>query len=1106
MKKKGIASFFKKLKGHKLILKMKLTFLILLGCMMQVSATVYSQATKFSFNVEDKQVVDLLKEIQDQSDFRFFYQREQVDVTRKVNLNVSDKSIEVILDQLFEGQGIAYNVLENNLIVITPKSDTFTSIASQQQKRVSGKVTDSAGATLPGVSVVLKGTTIGVITDNNGNFSISNIPGDAILQFSFVGMKSQEIAIGNKTSINVTMAEETVGLEEVVAIGYGTMKKSDLTGTVVSADIKAFRESPNVSIVQSLQGSVPGLVVGQVNAAGQNPSMMIRGQNSFQSSLSSPLIVLDGIIYQGSLTDINPSDIETVDVLKDASSAAIYGSQSANGVIIFTTKKGKDSGKPIFNFSSSYTLQTPTSPLKLLDRKGYIQRMNDALWDKGGYLAPDYKTINSSFDPSIFWTRPSLLEAYKAGTEYDWWKATTQTGHIQENNVSMRGKTESTSYFISTGYTNQLGFIMNDKYKRYTIRMNVENKILDWFKIGVQSFISSSDYSGITPELSIITYQSPMNTPYDKDGNLLVNPSDVPALNPFYSSQVDNLEKSLRLSGIFYADISIPFIKGLSYRLNYSQNYITGRSYYFSKFDNNFNGASYKSNSVYNSSTLDNILTYSKEFNKHNINLTLVTGQEQGESESTKAEATNFGMMALGYNGLEVGTIPLVSSSAGKSSSLYYMGRLHYSYNNKYLATLTVRRDGFSGFSVNNKFGIFPSGALAWVVSEENFMKKNQKIINFLKLRASYGANGNRSLGSYGTLSHVGASQGYVFGDGSSPYLVQGISTLGNTGLKWETTTGTNLGIDFAILNQRIRGNVEYYNSNTSNILFNVNIPVITGYSSIPDNIGKIHNSGTEFSITGSIIRQKDFNWDMTLNFWRNRNKVVSVLGIDNNKDGIEDDLIANGLFIGKPMGVVYNYVAEGLYQIGDTDIPKNYYPGQWRRKDLNNDGVITPDKDRQITGYTDPAYRFSINNHFQYKNWSLRIFINSVQGGKDGYYGANNPLITYGLNHNNTFKWDWWSPANPKAEYPQLYYETPGGYTVYKQRNFVRLQDVSLSYTFDKRFTDKIGIKDLKIYLAGKNLYTWTKWNGWDPETGQGIQATSPVLKGCTFGLDFSF
>jgi len=440
------------------------------------------------------------------------------------------------------------------------------------------------------------------------------------------------------------------------------------------------------------------------------------------------------------------------------------------------------------------------------------------------------------------------------------------------------------------------------------------------------------------------------------------------------------------------------------------------------------------------------------------------------------------------------------------------MGRFHYDYSNKYLATFTIRRDGFSGFSKNDKFGIFPSGAVAWVISEENFMKENQGFLNLLKIRASYGENGNRTLGRYGTLSRVEAQPGYVFGDGSSPYIVQRIERLGNSDLIWETTTGINLGIDFAFWNQRIRGNVEYYNSNTENILFQVSIPEVSGYNSIPDNIGKVHNNGIEFSITGTIIKKGDFAWDMTVNFWRNRNEIVSIIGLDDDNDGIEDDLVADRLFIGEPLGVVYNFVTDGsMYQVGDDDIPDGFRPGQHIFKDLNNDGEITADFDREITGYTDPAYRFSINNHVQYKNWSLRVFINSAQGGDKRYYGQNYPNSNYGENatYNNSFNWDWWSPSNPDAEYPQLYYKTPVSptYAVYRQRSFVRLQDVSLSYTFDKSLIDKIGFQDLNIYLSGKNLLTWTKWKGWDPETGQGLtRSGTPVMRGYTIGLNFSF
>jgi TonB-linked SusC/RagA family outer membrane protein len=1084
---------------------MRITLFLLLVSILQTFANdTYSQKTKLSIDFSGTKLEDALDEIEDLTEFYFLYNQKLVDTDREVTLSVENKKIEDILDKLFSDTDVVYIITDRKIILIPSYLHE-----NQQQRTLTGTITDESGQPLPGVTIAIKGTTQGTITNTDGNYSLSNVPSGATLVFSFVGMRTQEIAVGNQTSINITMEYDAIGLEEVVSIGYGIMKKRDLTGSVVSADIEAFRESPNISIVQSLQGSVPGLDIGQTSSAGQDPSILIRGKNTFSGG-NSPLIVLDGIVYHGSLVDINPADIESVDVLKDASSAAVYGSKAAGGVIIITTKEGEAYGKPIFNYSGHYTLQTPSNIPKMQNREGYLNKMRDVYWEDG-FLAPDYTQPNPAFDPTDYWTSDPLVEGYESGTEFDWLDAGTQPAYIQEHNISMRGKSEMTSYFISAGYSDQHGFVINDKYKRNTVRINLENKILDWFKIGVQAFVSSSDFSGQVPLLVNLIAMPPIITPYDEDGKLVKNPSGGPATNPFFENSVDDLDKRLNLMGNFYADINIPFIEGLSYRVNYSHNNLADHNYYFSEYKSDYQGYSYKYNSTRYSWTLDNILTYSRDINKHGINITLMAGREEMEFENTQAEASKFVSTELIYNKLDVGGVPRVYSGGWDESSLYYMGRFHYDYSNKYLASFTIRRDGFSGFSKENKFAIFPSAALAWVASEENFLKDNQDFINFLKIRTSYGENGNASLGRYGTLSRVEAGQGYVFGDGSYPYITQRIERLGNSDLHWETTTSFNLGIDFVLLNQRIRGNVEYYNSDTRDILYQVSIPQITGYNSIPTNIGKIHNQGIEFSITGIIIKKPDFAWDMTFNYWRNRNEIRSIIGLDDDGDGIEDDLIADNMFIGEPLGVIYNFVKDGLYQVGDSDIPDGWHPGQHRFKDLNGDGEISMDHDRKIIGYTDPAYRFSINNHFQYKNWSLRVFINSVQGGDKYYYGSNYPNSNYGENaaHNGGFVWDWWTPSNPDAEYPQLYYKTPVSptYRVSSQRSFVRLQDVSLSYTFGKSFINQIGINNLKVYFSGKNLLTLTEWQGWDPETGLGLNRSGmPTMAGYTFGLDFSF
>lgn len=1090
-------------------------FFLLLGLLLNGDsfASVQADASRITLRVRNMSLTEIFKRIESDYNYRFFFQDEQLRGTGLRSVQMKNATIESVMDRLLEGTRLAYKIDSRHIVLYTRAAEPAVSRNPDGAVTVTGCVTDASGIRLAGVTVVVaQNPSKGAITGADGTYRLDNIPSQCDLNFSFIGMKSVEVAVAGRTTVDVTLEDGSIGIDDVVVVGYGTMRKSDLTGAVVSADIEAFRESPNVSIVQSLQGSVPGLNVGQVTSAGANPSITVRGQNTFDGGNTAPLLVVDGIIYKGNLVDLNPSDIKSIDVLKDASSASVYGSRAANGVILITTMTGSNEpSKPVITYSASYSIQTPAHRLKPLNRDQFLRRVRDALWDKA-YLAPDYQQYNPDFDITSAWISTANIRGFENGTDFDWWDAATQTGHIQTHNLSIRGATDRTSYFISSGLTDQLGYVMNDRYKRWTGRINLENKILSWFRVGVQSMVASGNFSGQTPTMGDIMRMSPLTVPRDADGNLIRQPMDQNVPNPFEPTQIDDLNKELNLMGNVYAVVDIPYVKGLSYRVNYSHDYRITRRYASDPNGSNYKGEASKYNATAHDWTIDNILTYDRTFNDvHSVNITLLAGREENCYENTKALSSTFSNLDLGYNNLGVGDVQKTTSSAWDESSLYYMARAHYGYKGRYLGTFTVRRDGFSGFSKKNKFGVFPSAAVAWVVSGEEFMKNKPLSIEFLKLRASYGMTGNRTLGRYSTLAQVTANPSYIFGDGNNPSVGQYISSMANEDLKWETTLGLNLGIDFSILKGRVSGNFEYYDTNTRNILYSIKIPQMTGFSSIKSNIGKIHNHGFEFSINSRNVKTKNFTWDMTLNFSLNRNRVVSILGRRNDADGDgrEDDLVASSLFIDKPLGAIYHYNIQGIYQLDDDDIPAGYRPGQYRVEDRDGNGKITPDGDRLIIGYKDPSYRFSIANTFTYRNFTLRVFINSVQGGRDRYMAANTPDAGYNdaATNCNAFAYDYWTPANPHAEYAQLYYATPTVSTVYRQRSFVRLQDVSLSYQFRRELLSKIGLRNLKLYVSGKNLYTWTDWQGWDPETGQGLTLGGrPVLRSWTFGLEIGF
>jgi TonB-linked SusC/RagA family outer membrane protein len=442
------------------------------------------------------------------------------------------------------------------------------------------------------------------------------------------------------------------------------------------------------------------------------------------------------------------------------------------------------------------------------------------------------------------------------------------------------------------------------------------------------------------------------------------------------------------------------------------------------------------------------------------------------------------------------------------------MLRLGYTYNGRYSFTGTLRRDGFSGFGKDNKFALFPSAAVAWQLSEERFLKDSAKWIDNLKLRLSYGSNGNRTVSRYQTLAKMASNNAYLYGDGASSEKGIYISAMANDNLKWETTNSFNVGLDFSVLNGRLSGYLEYYRSNTFDLLYNVNIPTLNnGISSIPTNIGKLANRGQELNLTGIPVQTKDFSWTVSFNWSLNRNKVVSILGIDNDGDGREDDLVSSKIFMGHPYGVAYDFELIGMWQMADYQagiIPEGFTYGTYKVRDQDGDGKYTTANDRIILGYTDPSYRFSIENVLQYKNWELKAFINSIQGGKDYYYaqpgsGLANPDNILGT----PFKWDYWTPENPNARYRQIGYFSPAldsPYSPYIQRNFIRLQNLTLSYRVPSAVLKKIGINNFKVYATGTNLFTLTDWDGWDPETSSGLGGDYPLLRTYSMGINFDF
>lgn len=1000
-----------------------------------------------------------------------------------------------------------------------------TASAQQAQKEIKGQVLDAAGQPVIGASIVQKGTNNGVVTDLDGNYTIS-VPAGTTLQVSSIGYSTYEFVAGQGNP-SVKLQEDVLGLEETIVIGYGTARKKDLTGSVVRADIDAFRESPNVNIAQSLQGAVAGLNVGAATEAGEDPEMSIRGRNSISGS-GSPLIVLDGVIYRGSLNDINPSDIESIDVLKDASATAIYGSQAASGVLMITSKSVKSLSKPIISYEGSYSFQSPIKVMRPYDAAGYLQTIRDNRLPESRDMANGGK-VNPDFDATIgkYFTQNPVSQqwGYENGVNTDWYSIyTNKNPHIQNHNVSIRGRSENVSYFLSLGYTDQQNFMLNDDVKRYNVRSNIDARVTDWMKVGVQAFYSITDQSGFSPTRTDLIKATPIISPYCEfrgEPDVLLDVLYNTNVNPLKKVDLPNTDVRNNVMANFYTQIDFPFLQGLSYRLNASQNLISSKYFYYSEYDA-AGGVAQKNYENEWVRSFDNILSYKNQFGKNNVDVTLVYGCETITDESTNTQGQEFANAALGFNYLAASNASksVIGSEAWKETSLYSMARVSYNYDERYYFTGTVRRDGFSGFGANNKIGVFPSASLAWNISNESFMENTKSWLDNLKLRVSYGVSGNRSLSRYQTLAQIASADQYLYGDGGAAQKGAWISTLANADLKWETTNTFNFGLDFSFFSGRLFGTLEAYSAKTNNLLYDVNIPTINyGLSTMATNIGELSNKGVELTLTGVPVKTNDFSWTVTGVFSLNRNSVDSILGIDADGDGKEDDLVSSGVFIGEPYGVKYDYNVLGLYQIEDWKADNSNLYGTYKFEDLNNDGKLDAEHDRKILGYADPSYRFSIQNNFRYKNWEFKFFLNSIMGGKaaDGrrWYiaqsAANNILTGTSCEYNIWKDYDYWTPENPNATYRQLGAigkDPNGGKSMpYLSRSFLRLQDITLSYTLPKALLEKAKISNLKIFVTGKNLLTLTKWDGLDPETGAGFQeAANPVMKSVSAGVNFEF
>ena len=965
--------------------------------------------------------------------------------------------------------------------------------AQTTNAEISGVILDVKGSPIPGATIKNEKTSKVAISDGNGRYKIAAVKGETLV-VTFIGYSPKTIVVENQTQLNFSLAEESdKNLNEVVVVGYGTQKRSDVTGSVVSVPKARLSQLPVTNVLQSIEGAVAGVNITTTSSVpGSQPSALIRGQNSITAG-TGPYVVVDGVPLSktgGSLNDINPNDIASVEVLKDASATAIYGTNGSNGVILITTKRGT-SGKPVIRYSGYAGIDNIAHILEPRSGAEYVQKYADFL-----------KQTNQTQ------TRPvpnnGELAAYNAGTTVDWVDEATQQGKIQNHNVSISGGTPDVKYFISGDYLDQKGVIKGYNFKRIGLRSNLDLNVTSFLTVGTSLFLTSNNDDGGRANLLMATAMSPYGQEYNANGTYKIFPMEPEQLytNPLLGLKTTRISRTTNINGNGYAEIKFPgVLSGLKYRLNAGYTYFPKREgSYVGRLANDLNGTARSFNASTNSYTLENILTYAKDIKKHHFDVTALYSAQERKYNETTAGAVGFINDELGLDNIGAGATQTSGSYRDRYGLNSQMGRLFYSYDSRYLLTLTARRDGSSVFGANtSKYGLFPSAAIGWNITNEGFMK-SLKAINNLKLRISYGKTGNEAVDVYRTITTEGSVR--------SPF--NGISTigvtaanLGNSLLQWETTKTANLGLDFGILNNRISGTIEAYQNKTSGLLLRRSLPIVSGYSNVFENIGKTTNRGLELTLNTQNFTGKNFRWETMIVFATNKNKITDLYG-----DGKDD--IGNRWFLGKPIRVVYDYQMTGIWQTGE-DVSKQdptARPGSLKFADLNGDGRITAD-DRTILGQIDPKWTGGLTNTFHYKNINLSIFIQTAQG-----ITKNNQDLTYGDEtgrRNTPAEIGYWTPENQSQTRPALSYNNTLGYGYASNASYTRIKDVTLSYVFTQKILDKLHLGSLTVYASGRNLKTFTDWVGWDPENNYSSRGSGdwtnnyPLTRTFVIGLNVS-
>lgn len=990
-----------------------------------------------------------------------------------------------------------------------------------QNLTVSGQVTFQ-GDPLPGVSVQVIQTGEGMVTDANGNFSIANVSTDASLRFSFIGFETQEVAIGNRTTVNVVMVENTKILDEVVVVGYGSMERANVTGSIVTVDVAELEKTPLPNAVEALRGRVSGMRVSRTSGQpGSGITFKIRGTNSLGAAAGNidannqPIIVIDGVpVIGGNLSELNPDDIESINVLKDAAAASIYGSSGANGAVLITTKSGK-AGRSSITLNASSGIVNIANKIDMMNGDEYVKYLFDAQRAAGN----SNPSINSLLDANE-------VENYVEGEDVDWQDVLLGAGVQNNVSLSASGGSDKYNFYINGDVYQETGIVVDSDYTRYSLRLNNEYAPTDWITVGARVQLTRStadETSNVISEFNLnggfapfipISNNTPLGDVYDEDGNYTkFIRDDQFQINPLHRYQESIIDRFITRAYVNpYINIQLP--KGFNYRLNA---YAESRNEFFGRFQSSdYNDAQPSEAQIQQTTTTnylwDNILSYDREFGNHAISATFVYGMQKFLYEQSNMIAENIPTDLLGYNAIGdvVDTDSRIDWNTDEWGRMYQVGRIGYAYDGRYNATVTLRRDASSKFGENNRYGYFPSAALAWNAHNEAFLTGNTTL-SLLKARLSYGVMGNDNMPTYlyrAATQNVQINVGQDADGNDILFNGYGVGAdAANPNLKWEESRQLNFGVDFGFFDNRLTGSLDLYKTKTTDLLlFETIIPVNGGFNRYPSNIGETENKGIDINLRGDVMDKGDFTWTMSVNWAKDQNKIVRLSRGDTDAGGEPIDNPANGWFIGQDIREVYDYQYLGVWQLGQESEASAFgaVPGDPRIADLDGDGVITDD-DRTFLGNPTPDWYGGINNVLRYKGFELSILVEAVQGvlRSNNYYGGYN-------GRNNEININYWTPDNPSNDFPKIGSGTAmaGGLFTnaikLQDASFIALRNVSLSYMLPQNVLNKSPFKSASVFFQGNNLHYWTEFtDAFSPESSVG---SYPITRTWVMGVKLSF